>query len=65
MDKRPIFWSLAFFVAMFLLFVAVLGHQPKNTILIDATPAATTACVKAPPVCDANCVRLTVGRRLA
>lgn len=56
---------IALFAVLFALFVA-LGSRHRNTpYLIDPTPASSAACVKAPPVCDANCVRLMVGRGLA
>ena len=39
------------------------GDPPE--LLIDPTPAASTACVKTQPVCGTDCTRLIAARNLA
>jgi hypothetical protein len=54
---------LWFVIPLLLLLLATkIGDKPE--MVIEATPAATTLCTKAAPVCDEACVRLTVTRRL-
>jgi MFS-type transporter involved in bile tolerance (Atg22 family) len=63
MNRRPFFIWLTLIAVVLLVVMARSAHN-EPLILVDATPAATTLCTKAAPVCDEACVRLTVTRRL-
>lgn len=55
-----ILWLLL--AAIALLFIS--RGDPDKYLIDDVTPARSTVCVTAPPVCDAACVRLSTGRKM-